>query len=218
MHLRQRNLPRDVRVLPPKWRLLDLVRDLLEPRPVRLNVACHGRELVCDDLVGDERLAEGVAGGGVGEGVGETGARFAVAGDGHDEALFVEVLHDDGEAGVFGADEVRDGDVDVVELDEAGAAGFLAAVGDAAVGEALGGGWDDEHGDAGCAGAAGADGGCHVGCPGHAGYPFFVPVDDVVRAVLALHGCRLDVGDVGLVRISDILDLEYTHVHHRSAQ
>jgi hypothetical protein len=70
------------------------------------------------------------------------------------------------------------------------------------VGEALGGGGDDEHGDAGGAGAAGADGGRHVGGPGEAGDPFFVAVDDVVGAVFGFDGGGLDVGDVGLVSVS----------------
>lgn len=169
---------------------------------MRLDVAGERRKLVGYDLIGDEGLAEGVALGGVIEGVGETGSRLAVAPDGHDEALFIEVLHDDGEAVVFFAEEVGHGDVDVVELDEAGAAGFLAAVGDAAVGEALGGGGDDEHGDAGGPGAARADGGRHVGGPREAGDPFFVTVDDVVGAVFGFDGGGLDVGDVGLLAVS----------------
>ena len=172
---------------------------------MRLDVARDGRELVRDDLVRDKGLAEGVAGGGVAEGVGKAGAGFAVAADGHDEALFVEVLHDDWEAGILGAEEVGNRDVDVVELDEAGSASFLAAVGDAPVGEPLGGGGNHEDGDAGCARAARADCGGHVRGPGHAGYPFLVAVDDVVGAVFGLDGCGLDVGYVGLNRIRNML-------------
>lgn len=93
---------------------------------------------------------------------------------------------------------MRDGDVDVVELDERGAAAVLPAVGDAPVCEAGRGRGDYQYGDAVHAGAAGADGGRHVCRPGHAGDPFFVAVHDVVRAIGGLDGGGLDVGDVGL--------------------
>jgi hypothetical protein len=61
---------------------------------------------MCDDLVGDEGLAEGVPLVCVLEGFAQTGARFSVAAYAHDVAFLVEVCHYYAEAFVFSTDEV----------------------------------------------------------------------------------------------------------------
>jgi hypothetical protein len=165
---------------------------------VRLDVATHGSEFVRNDLVGEQGFAERVSCGCVGKGFGEAGTGFAVAAYGHDEALFIKVCHDDFEAVVFGAEEVAHGYMYVIELDEAGATAFLAAVGDAPVCEAGGGRGDDKHREARHAGAAGTDGRGHMCSPWHTSDPFLLAVDDVVCAIRGLLGGGLDVGDIGL--------------------
>lgn len=165
---------------------------------MRLYVATNGGKLVADDLVGDEGFAKGVSLAGVFKRLGETSASFAVAADGHDEALFIEVRHYDAEALVFTADQILNGDVYVVELDEASAAALLPAVGDAAVGDAGCVRRDHEDGDSSHAWTAGADGRGHMGGPWHACDPLLVAIHDVVFAVRGFLGGGLDVGDVGL--------------------
>lgn len=77
----------------------------------------------------------------------ETGASFAVATYCHDVSFAIEIHHDDFEALVFSSDEILYGHVYVVEFDEGGSTGVLAAVGNAAHGETWRGGGDDEDGD-----------------------------------------------------------------------
>ena len=145
-HLGQRDAAREGVALPPPARRVrvDVVRDLLEPGPVGLDLTREGDELVPDYLVVHQGLAEGLALEGVGERGREAGPGVSVAGHGQHEALFVEVGHDELEAGVLGAEQVVHGDVDVVETDPARAAGVLAAVVDFLDGDALGGEGDDE--------------------------------------------------------------------------
>ena len=100
---------------------------------MRLYIAGYGSQFACDDLVRNQWFAKRVPCVCVAKGFGETGTGFAVAAHGHDVAFLIEVAHDDGEAGVLGANQVGRRDAHVVELDKAGAAGFLPAVGDAAV-------------------------------------------------------------------------------------
>ena len=65
--------------------------------------------------------------------------RARVANDctGHHETFVVEVGHDHDETLVLLAEQVLDGDLDIVEFNEAGTAGLLATVGDTAVREAF---------------------------------------------------------------------------------
>ena len=70
----------------------DVVGDLFEPCPMRLDVSRQRSELVLDDLVSDERLAESDAVVSVFQGDGETGSGLAVHAGGNDEAFLVEVL------------------------------------------------------------------------------------------------------------------------------
>lgn len=72
---------------------LDVICDLLYPRPVRLYVAGKRDELVADDLVGNERSSKGVAGMGVVQRHGEALTGFAVHVRRHDQPFCVEVFH-----------------------------------------------------------------------------------------------------------------------------
>lgn len=156
-----------------------------------LDIASDSREFMADDLIGDERFAKGVSLTCVVEGLGETGSRFAVAADGHDETFFVKISHDDAEAFVFFAEEVLNRYVYIIEFDKTGASAFLAAVGYAAVREALCVCWDDNDGNALCTRAAGAYSCGHVCCPWHSGNPFLVPIHDVEFAIWSLLGGSL---------------------------
>ena len=171
-------------------------RNLLQPRPMRLDLVRQLAELPPDDLIIRERFPERVPFVRVGDAVGEAGAGFAVAADGHDEAFLVEILHDDLEAGVFLAQEVFHGDNHVVQFDHGTAARVLPAVVDLAAGDAFGVHGDHEDGDAFHSGAAGADGCGHVGGPGGAGDPFLPAVDEVGFPVGRFYGGGEDVADI----------------------
>lgn len=148
-----------------------------------LHISTNCRQLVANDLIGNQWLAECVALVGVFERLRQAGASLAIAADRHDEALLVEVRHDDPEAFVLLPEEILDRYADIVHLDEAGATTFLSTVGYAPPCEAFRvDGYNDDR-DATHAWTACSYSGRHVRCSGHAGDPFLVAIHNVMFAV-----------------------------------
>lgn len=128
LHLEQRSTARDVLALPPILTGIDMVRKLLEPGLVSLDATRHLSKLAAADLVVDNGLAKRLAEHGVVKRHCHAGPRRAVALHSQDEALAVEILHDDGKPHAFFPDEVLNRNTHVVEVDERGATGIVSAV------------------------------------------------------------------------------------------
>ena len=147
-----------------------------------LDLASHIRELHADDRVVDEAFPKRLA-------LVRVFHRFLVADAGEAEALdddadalVVEVGHDDLEALVLLAEEVFDGDFDILEGDVGRPAGTDTLAVHPPGADAFG-ALDEEGGDAVHARAACADGGCEVVAPDAVGDPFLFAIDDVVLSV-----------------------------------
>jgi len=186
------------RILPAERRLVDVICQLFQPCPVAFYIPPNCRKFVADDLVRNQRLAEGMPLVRVVERQRKAGPRLAIAADRHDEALLVEVGHDDAEALVFLAEEIFDRHVNIIHFDKAGAAGLLPAVRYPTVSDTFRICGDDDDGYAVRSGASSSYGCRYVGCPWHAGDPLLVPIHNIMLSIRGLHGCGLDVGDVRL--------------------
>ena len=81
----------------------------------RVDAHRHVDQAMAHDLVGDQRLAEGVALAGIGYRLVEADLGVAAGAGRHAEPLLVEVQHDADEALVLDPDQVLDRDPDVVE-------------------------------------------------------------------------------------------------------
>lgn len=162
------------------------------------------RKLETDDGVVDEALAKGLA-------LVSILHRLLVADAGETDtldddanALVVEVGHDDLEALVLLADQVLDGDLDVLEGNVGGTAAPHTLAVHLAGGDATSAALNEKHGDAVHAGTAGANGGGEVVAPDTVGDPLLLTVDDIVLAVLRELSLACQVSNVATgIRLSD---------------
>lgn len=116
----------------------------------------------------------------------------------------VEVGHDDLEALVLLADQVLNGDLDVLEGDVGSSRGPDTLAVHAASGDATGLAFNEQNTESIHAGLAGADGHGEVVGPDTVGDPLLLTVDDVVLTILGELGLTAQAGDVGsCVRLSD---------------
>ncbi len=104
-----------------------LVNELVDPGRVGLQLGASAGKAVADDGIVHERLAKGLALHDVFKGGAERNT--ALANDTHADAhaLVVEVGHDVGHAHALLADDVLDGNLDLVHVDKGGAGADLAA-------------------------------------------------------------------------------------------
>lgn len=184
--------------------LLALVDEVLEPRVRGLDLAGHVGELETDDRVLDELLAERAALVRVLDALLVADAAEADALDDDADTLVVEVGHDDLEALVLLADEVLDGDFDVLEghVGSTGAPDTLAVHSSGAHATLLT--LNQQDGDTVHAFAASSHGGGEVVGPDTVGNPLLLAVDNVVLAILGQLGLAGQVGDVATsIRFGD---------------
>ena len=96
---------------------VDLLRDALQVRLGRVDTLLHLRDLVANDLMVGESLAEGLATARPLHGLLQTNSRGSLHTGTHPHALGVEVVHDHLKAAVLLADQVQPWHAYVVEID-----------------------------------------------------------------------------------------------------
>lgn len=176
--------------------LLTLVNHILQPVVRRLDLPRHVRQLEPDDGVLNQLLAKRPPLVGVLDRLLVADAGEAEALDDDADALVVEVGHDDAEALVLLADEVLDGDLDVLERDVGRARRPDALAVHPAGGDTAEVTLDEQEGNTVHAGAAGADGDGEVVAPDTVGDPLLLAVDDIMLAILGELSLAGEVGDV----------------------
>ena len=177
---------------------------VLEPCVRSLDLAGHVCELETDDGMLDEGHAKGAALVGIGDTLGVTDTREADALDDDANTLVVEVGHDDLETLVLLADQVLNGDLDVLKGDVGGSRGPDTLAVHAARGDAASLALNEQHAESVHAGLAGADGDGEVVRPDTVSDPLLLAIDDVVLAVLGELGLAAQARNVGsCVRLRD---------------
>lgn len=178
---------------------LALEDQVLEPGVGGLDSDGHVSELGSDNRVLDQGLAEGLSLVGVLAGLLVTDSRSSVGLDDDSNSLVVEVGHDDLETLVLLAEQVLNGDLDVLHGDP-GRSGRKHTLSVHSSGlKTLHASLEEQNGDtvhAG-AGAAGSDGNGEVVGPDTVGDPLLDTVDNVVLSVGGELGGGGDVGDIG---------------------
>lgn len=183
--------------------LLALVDKVLKPVVRSLDLAGHVSKLHADDRVLHELLAESATLVGVLDALLEADTREAQRLDDNTHALVVEVGHDDAETLVLLAEQVLNGDLDILEGDVGSTRGPDTLAVHAAGADTLT-TLDEEERDAVHAGAASADGSGEVVGPDTVGDPLLLTVDDEVLAILAQLSLASKVGDItSSIRLSN---------------
>ena len=168
------------------------LRDGLEPRLVSLAKGNHLGELLANDGLVDQTLAKDKTLVSPLERLLDNEAHVADGGAGHHPALVVEVGQDDIDALVLLAEQVLDGNLDVVKGDVGGAGRRRVRGLDRLGLDALA-ALDEEHRQT----LLGLDAGDKVVGEDTVGDPLLGAVDDVVLAVGGLGGGGAETGDVG---------------------
>jgi hypothetical protein len=176
--------------------LLALVDEVLHPVVACLDLACHMRKLEANDGVIDEALAESPALVRVLDALFVADTSEAQTLNDDADTLMVEVCHDDLESLVLFADEVLDGNLDVLEGNIGSTAAPYTLAVHLASGNTTSAALDQEHRHAVHALSARADSGCEVVGPNTVGDPLLLAVYDVVFAVFGELGFAGEVRDV----------------------
>lgn len=197
----------------------ELVQELLHPRVHRLYLGPSLGQPVSDNRLIHQRFTECLPLECVLESGRQGHARLPGHADGDDKPLMVKVGHDDPHALAFAADQVRHGDRHIVQLDVRCATGLLTGDVQPTHRDTRM-AFERHHYDrqTRSSGPAGADGHGGVVTPDAVGdpkssahpvfskhivshgfrrcIPFLRPIDDIMRALLVLGGCRGDMGHI----------------------
>lgn len=188
--LKEGNLTGEMRGLLVVGHLVHLVRDVLEPGLGGFALGDESRELLPDDGLGDEGLAEGLALVCPHHQLGANGACGADRRAAHDPSLVVKVGQDDGNTSTLGTDEVASWDAAIVVGDVGGAGGGAVRRLDLLCLDASGCSRDADNDEA-LIFSVRVDelaGGGEVVCENPIGDPLLCAVDNVVGAVVCLLG------------------------------